>query len=142
MPRRLRRLLGAGILRHGLGALRHSMLRQLSREQKADRGLDLPGGDGGPLVVVRESGSLCGDPLEDVVDERVHDGHGLGGDAGVGVDLLQHLVDVDGVGLLPAALGGPALAVLARRRDRLLRLAEILGGFFLCLFFLCLQSYQ
>ena len=37
--------------------------------------------------------------VEDVVDERVHDPHGLGADAGVGVDLLEHLVDVDLVGL-------------------------------------------
>ena len=55
---------------------------------------------------------FTGDALKDVVDEGVHDAHGLGGDAGVGVDLLQHLVDVDGVALLPglsallAALGG------------------------------------
>ena len=44
------------------------------------------------------------------------------------MDLLQHLVDVDGVGLLPAALVGPALAILVRRRDRLLGLAGLLGG--------------
>ena len=55
---------------------------------------------------------FTGDALKDVVDEGVHDAHGLGGDAGVGVDLLQHLVDVDAVALLPglsallAALGG------------------------------------
>ena len=30
------------------------------------------------------------DPLEDVVHEGVDEGHGLGGDAGVGVDLLHH----------------------------------------------------
>ena len=35
-----------------------------------------------------------GDLLEDVVDERVHDGHRLGGDTGVRVHLLEHLVDV------------------------------------------------
>ena len=44
-----------------------------------------------PLVVVGELAGLGGDPLEEVVHERVHDGHGLGGDAGVGVHLLQHL---------------------------------------------------
>jgi hypothetical protein len=33
------------------------------------------------------------------VDERVHDGHRLGGDTGIGVHLLEHLVDVDLVGL-------------------------------------------
>lgn len=40
------------------------------------RGLDLPGGDGGLLVVGSELGGLGGDALEDVVDERVQDGHG------------------------------------------------------------------
>ena len=35
--------------------------------------------------------SLCSNSLEEVVDEGVHDGHGLRGDAGVGVNLLQHL---------------------------------------------------
>ena len=44
-----------------------------------------------PLVVVGELAGLGGDPLEEVVHERVHDGHGLGGDASVGVHLLQHL---------------------------------------------------
>ena len=76
---------------------------------------------------MREPGSLGGNPLKDVVDEGVHDGHGLGRDAGVGVDLLQDLVDVDGVRLLPAPLGG-AFPVLARRRDGLLGLAGLLGG--------------
>ena len=51
-----------------------------------------------------QAGSLGGDALEDVVDERVHDGHGLAGDASVGVNLLQNLVDVDGVGFPPLAL--------------------------------------
>ena len=97
-------LLGAGVLGDGLGALRDGVLGQLSGQQEPDGGLDLPGGDGGPLVVVGELAGLSGDPLEQVVDERVHDAHGLGGDTGVGVHLLQDLVDVDGVGLLPLAL--------------------------------------
>ena len=37
------------------------------------------------------------DALEDIVDEGVHDSHGLGRDAGVRMDLLQHLVHVHGV---------------------------------------------
>ena len=115
-------LLGAGVLGDGLGALRDGVLGQLTGEQEPDGGLDLPGGDGGPLVVVGEPGGLGGDALEDVVDERVHDGHGLGGDAGVGVHLLEDLVDVDGVGLLPPPLG---LLVLG---DVLLGLAGLLGG--------------
>jgi len=63
--------------------------------------LDFAARDGRALVVVGQTGRLTGDALEDVVDERVHDGHGLGGDTGVGVDLLQHFVDVNGVALLP-----------------------------------------
>ncbi|KAF3840562.1 hypothetical protein F7725_006424, partial [Dissostichus mawsoni] len=116
-------LLGAGVLGHGLGALRHGVLGQLSGEQQADGGLDLPGGDGGALVVVsqtgglpgdalKDTGGLPGDALKDVAHEAVHDAHGLGGDAGVGVHLLHHFVHVDGVALLPglppllAGLGG------------------------------------
>ena len=67
------------------------------------------------LVVRRELGRLRGDSLEDVVDERVEDGHGLVGDSSVGVDLLEDLVDVRRVRLnpslvllffLPVSLGG------------------------------------
>ena len=39
-------LLRAGILGHGLGSLRDSVLGQFSGQEKPDRGLDLPGGDG------------------------------------------------------------------------------------------------
>ena len=115
-------LLGAGVLGDGLGALRDGMLGELSGEEEPDSGLDLPGGDGGPFVVVGEPGGLGGDALEDVVDKRVHDGHSLGGDAGVGVHLLEDLVDVDGIGLLAPPLG---LLVLG---GRLLGLARLLGG--------------
>ena len=94
-------LLGAGVLGDGLGPLRHGVLGELSREKQPDSGLDLTGSDGRPLVVVGEARGFSGEPLEDVVDERVHDGHGLGGDAGVGVHLLEHLVDVNGIRLLP-----------------------------------------
>ena len=64
-----RRLFGRGVLRHGLGALGHSVLGQLSGQDEAHRGLDLAGGDGGALVVVGQTGRLCGDALEHVVDE-------------------------------------------------------------------------
>ena len=80
------------------------MLSQLSGKEQSDGRLDLPGGDGGPLVVVGQTGGLSGNSFEDVVDERVHDAHGLGRDASVRVDLLQHLVDVDGVGFLSLLL--------------------------------------
>ena len=87
------------------------MLGQLAGQQQAHGGLDLPGGDGGALVVVRQTRRFAGDAFEDVADEGVHDAHGLGGDAGVGVDLLQDLVHVDGVALLPGL--PPLLAAFA-----------------------------
>jgi hypothetical protein len=46
------------------------------------------------LVVLSQLGRLGGDPLEDVIDKRVEDKHGLVGDTSVGVDLLEDLVDV------------------------------------------------
>lgn len=80
------------------------MLGKLTRKEKADSRLNLPRGDGGSLVVMSKAGCLSSDALEDVVDEAVHDRHGLSGDASVGVNLLQNLVDVDSVALLPALL--------------------------------------
>ena len=105
--------LRAGVLGDGLGALRHGVLGQLSGKQEAHGRLDLPGCDGRALVVMRQARCLARDALEDVVDKRVHDAHGLGRDAGVRVDLLQHLVHVHGVALLAAALA--LLAVLLLR---------------------------
>jgi len=87
--------------------------------------LDLARGDGGPLVVVSQTASLGGDTLEEVVDKGVHDGHGLGGHSGVGVHLLQHLVDVDGVGFLPLLLALLAIAL----GNALLGLTGLLGSF-------------
>ena len=94
-------LLGRGVLGDSLGALGDGVLGKFTGEEEPDGGLDFPGGDGGPLVVVGKTGGLGGDALEDVVDEGVHDGHSLGADASVGVDLLEDLVDVDGVAFLP-----------------------------------------
>ena len=54
-------LLGAGVLGNGLGSLRDGVLSQLSGEEEPHRGLDLPGGDGGPLVVMSQTGSLSSD---------------------------------------------------------------------------------
>ena len=100
------------------------MLGQLSGEEEPHRGLDLPRGDGGPLVVVGQTGGLGGNPLEDVVDKGVHDAHGLGGDTGVRVHLLQDLVDVDGIGFLPLLV----LLLLIALGDGFLGLARLLGG--------------
>ena len=114
----LDRLLAAGVLGDGLGAFADGVLGQFTGQEETHSGLDLSAGDGGSLVVVCEPGSFSGDPLEDVVDEAVHDGHGLAGNAGVWVNLLQDLVDVDGVGLPPPPLlflvGGPGRLGLGR----------------------------
>ena len=118
-------LLGAGVLGDSLGALRDGVLGELTREEEPDSGLDLAGGDGGPLVVVSQTAGLSSDSLKEIVDERVHDAHGLGGDSSVGVDLLQDLVDVDGVGLLPLV----PLLLLVALGDGLGGLAGLLGSF-------------
>ena len=99
------------------------MFGQLTREQETDCSLDLPAGDGGALVVVGKAGGFSSNPLKDVIHEGVHDGHGLGGNASVGVDLLQDLVDVDAVGLLPAPL-----LLLITFGDGFLGLSGLLGS--------------
>lgn len=117
-------LLGGGVLGNSLGAFRHGVLSQFTGQEETDSSLDLPGGDGRPLVVVSQAAGLSSDTLEDVVHERVHDGHSLRRDTGVGVDLLQDLVDVDSVRFLPLAL-----LLLVSLGDVLLGLTGLLGGF-------------
>ena len=103
--------LGGGELGDGLGSLRDSVLGQLSREDEPDGSLDLPRGDGRLLVVAGQVGGLDRDLVEDVVDERVHDGHTFLGHTGVWVDLFQDLVDVDRetFGAAPTAFGAGGL---------------------------------
>ena len=84
------------------------MLGQLTGQKQTDGGLDFSAGDGRSLVVVGKARGLRGDSLKDVIHEGIHDGHGLAGDSSVGVHLLEHLVDVDGVALPPFP---PALLV-------------------------------
>jgi len=99
------------------------VLGQLAGQQQTNGRLNLPAGDGRALVVVRQTRRLGGNALKDVVDERVHDRHSLRRDASIRMDLLEHLVDVDGVGFLP--LLPPLLIALG---DVFLRLAGLLGG--------------
>ena len=99
------------------------MFGKFTREEEADSSLDLPGGDGGTLVVVSKAGGFCSNTFEDVIHERVHDRHSLGGNTSVGVDLLQDFVDVDAVALLP-----PALLLLVALCNGLLGLTGLLGS--------------
>lgn len=85
------------------------MLGEFIGQNEAHRSLDLPGGDGRLLNVPRKTGGLLSELFEDVVDEAIHDTHGLAGDSNTGVDLLEHLKDVDLVCL--QALLSPLLFV-------------------------------
>lgn len=58
---RRRRILG-----DSLGALRDGVLGQLTRQDQANRGLDLSGRDGRLLVVSGKLRGLRGDTLEDI----------------------------------------------------------------------------
>ena len=82
----------------GLGSFRDGVLGQLTGEDEFDGSLNFAGAHGVSLVVSNESGGFNSESVERVRDERVHDGHGLLGDSGFGVDLLQHLVDIDAEG--------------------------------------------
>ena len=97
---------GRSELGHSLGALGHSMLGEFTGKHKTNSGLDLSGRKSRLLVVTSKTGSLGGDAVEDVVDEGVHDGHATLGDTGVIVHLLQHLVDVRGVGFHSLLVSG------------------------------------
>ena len=98
------RLLGAGVLGDGFGALGHSVLGKLAWQEQPDSSLYLPGGDGVPLVVVGEPASLTSNPLEQIIHKRVHDAHGLRGHSSIRMDLLQNLVDVGRVRFSTALL--------------------------------------
>ena len=64
-------------LSDSLGALRHSMLGKLSRQDEPDSSLDLTGCDCWLLVIASQLGGFGGDFVEDIVDEGVQDRHGL-----------------------------------------------------------------
>ena len=115
------KLFGAGVLGHGLGAFADGVLGQFTGQQQTDGGLDFPTGDGRTLVVVGQTAGFRGDTFEQIVDETVHDAHRLGRNAGVGMYLFQHFVNVDGVRFLPLRL-----AFLVRFRDVFLGLARLL----------------
>ena len=115
------------VLGNSLGTLRNSVLGQLSREEETDSGLNLARSDGGLLVVTGKTARLGGNTLEDILDEGVHDLHSLLGDTSVGVNLLQHTVDVGGVGGIVALLP-PLLVLISGLLHRLLGGGFGLGG--------------
>jgi hypothetical protein len=106
-------LLGV-VLGDGLGALRDGVLGQLAGERQTDGSLDLARRDRALLVVARQTAGLGRQTLKDVVHKVVHDDHALLRDAGVGVHLLEHLVDVGGVRVGAHLARAVALLVVAR----------------------------
>ena len=73
-----RYLLAAGVFSDSFGAFADSMLSQFTRQEKTNSRLDFPRGDGLLLVLERQARCFRCDALEDVIDEGVHDAHGLG----------------------------------------------------------------
>ncbi len=65
------------------------MLGKFTRQDEADRSLDLAGRNRRLFGIGRELGGLGGNTFEDVVDKRVEDGHGLVRDTRIRVDLLE-----------------------------------------------------
>ena len=70
------------------------MLGKLSWKHKTNGSLDLSARKSCLLVVGGKLSGFGGDTFKDIVDEGVHDRHTLLGDTGIGVDLLQNLVNV------------------------------------------------
>ena len=80
------------------------MLGEFTGEEKTDGGLNLARGKSVAVVVASKTRSFSGNTLEDIVDERVHDGHGTVGDTSFGVNRLEDTVDVAGVSFMTLAL--------------------------------------
>jgi hypothetical protein len=102
------------VLGHSLGTFRDGVLGQFSGQQQTDGSLDFAGRDGALSVVAGNATSFSSDTFEDIVDKGVHDAHSLGGDTSLGMDLLQHLVDIGGVAFLSLSvtLGSSSLGGL------------------------------
>jgi hypothetical protein len=110
------------------GTFGDGVLGQLTGQQQTHGSLNFSASDRRTFVVVCQTGSFSGDTFEDVVHETVHYAHSLTRDTGVGMDLFQHLVDVDGIALLP-----PALLFFVALGNVLLSFPGLLGCLTTCL---------
>ena len=91
--------LSGRIFGDGFGALRDSMLGELTWESEADSGLDFSGAQCGSFVDSGKFSGFSGKTVEGIVDEGVHDTHAFLGDSGIRVNLLKDFVDVGRVSL-------------------------------------------
>jgi len=73
--------------------------------------LNFTRGQSSSLVVSDELGGFQSDSFEDVVDEGVHNVHGLLAYTSIRVDLLQDFVDIEGEGF-GSSLGSAADSLL------------------------------
>ena len=103
------------------------MLGQFTRKEQTDSGLNFSTGQSSLVVVTSQIDSFIGQSLENIVDERVHDAHSTLADTHIGVDLLQHTVDVGGVRLQSSSL---AVREISLRLRSLSALARSLGHFY------------
>ena len=106
----------------GLRSFGNGVFGKFSRKHQANSSLDFSAGESCLLVVSGKFSGFRGNPLEDIVDERVHDGHSLLGDTSIRVDLFEDLVDVRRVGL------GTLLGLAATGAGLLGGLGGLLGG--------------
>eukprot|EP00411_Alexandrium_monilatum_P123044 CAMPEP_0175653890 /NCGR_PEP_ID=MMETSP0097-20121207/11118_1 /TAXON_ID=311494 /ORGANISM="Alexandrium monilatum, Strain CCMP3105" /LENGTH=140 /DNA_ID=CAMNT_0016959929 /DNA_START=63 /DNA_END=482 /DNA_ORIENTATION=+ len=93
------------VLGDRLRPLGNRMLGELPGKHEPHSGLHLSAREGPPLHGAQQSRRLGCHAVKYIVHEAVHDVHPALANATLRVDLLQHLVDVDGVGLrlLPGA---------------------------------------
>jgi len=77
-----------------LGSLADSVLGEFTRKHETNSRLNFSRRQSRLLVVSGKLSGLCSNALKDVIDERVHDAHTLLRDSSIGMDLLEHLVDV------------------------------------------------
>jgi len=90
------------------------MAGQFTGEDQNHGGLDLAGAQSLLLGIPDQTDGLGADAVEDVVDEGIHDVHGLLRDTSFRVHLSQHFVDVERESLRAALT---AFAILAGLPD-------------------------
>ena len=117
-------LLGGSIFRYSFGSFGDGVLRQFSGKQEPDCRLYFPRCNSRSLIVVGEPARFRGNSFENIVNERIHYGHGLGWNTGVRMNLLENFVYVNAVTLLPLTF--PLLIALG---NRFLSFASLLRGF-------------
>lgn len=78
---------------------------EFSWEDEFDSWLNFSGWEGSSLVESDEFWSFSGNSVKSIMNERVHDVHGLLWDTDVWVDLFKNFVDVNGEGLDSSSSG-------------------------------------